>query len=380
MQPIDSAHSMPQEPPEAIRSDRLASLLKIGLRLTAEQDLDRLLNLIIGETTKVMEAERSSLFLIDRDTNEMWAKIAQGVNTVEIRFPLGTGIAGTVGRSGEVINIPDAYQDSRFNPAFDHKTGFRTRSILCVPLHNTRGEIIGAIQVLNKRIGVFTANDEALLAALASQAAVALENADLYRRLTMLNLSLEEKVKERTADLVAANERLSVLNKELEQLSITDSLTQVYNRRYFMERLHQEVKRVYRYGSSVSLLMLDIDHFKAVNDTHGHLAGDTVLAGVARVIAKKLRDTDLLARYGGEEFALLAMPMEYPGALQLAERVRALVEEHVFSYEGRSIKVTLSIGVSTWKPVMKENFEEMIRQADQALYSAKEAGRNRVCC
>jgi diguanylate cyclase (GGDEF)-like protein len=126
--------------------------------------------------------------------------------------------------------------------------------------------------------------------------------------------------------------------------------------------------------------MLDIDHFKKVNDTYGHLAGDTVLAGVARVIAKKLRDTDLLGRYGGEEFTLLATPMEYTGAIQLAERIRALVEGHEFTYDAHRIKVTVSIGVSTWQPSMKDNYEEMVRQADSALYSAKEAGRNRVCC
>lgn len=380
MQPFDSAHSLPQAPTEPIRSERLVSLLKIGLRLTAERDLDRLLTLIIEETTTVMDAERSSLFLIDRETGEMWAKIAQGVEAVEIRFPLGTGIAGTVGKTGEVINIPDAYQDRRFNPAFDHRTGFRTRSILCVPLRNMRGEIMGVIQVLNKRIKTFSTGDEELLTALASQAAVALENADLYKRLTTLNLSLEQKVAERTSDLVAANERLSILNRELEQISITDSLTQVYNRRYFMERLYQEVKRVRRYGSSVSLLMLDIDHFKVVNDTYGHQAGDVVLAGVARVIQKRLRDTDLLARYGGEEFTMLATPMEASGAVQLAERIRSIVEGHEIAFEGHRIRITVSIGVSTWQPEMKDNFEEMIRRADQALYSAKEGGRNRVCC
>jgi diguanylate cyclase (GGDEF)-like protein len=363
---------------EYIRPERLSILLKIGLRLTAERDLERLLQMIIEETTGVMEAERSSLFLVDQDKNEMWAKIAQGVETVEIRFPVGTGIAGTVGRTGEVINIADAYLDVRFNPDFDRRTGFRTRSILCVPLRNMQGDIIGAIQVLNKRNGAFTEDDEALLTALASHAAIALENADLYMKLKDLNSRLEEKVTERTADLVAANERLSVLNLELEQLSITDALTQIFNRRFFMERIRQEVKRVNRYGSSVSLLMIDIDHFKKVNDTHGHQAGDVVLAGVAGVVKRRLRETDVLARYGGEEFVLIATPMELNGAVTLAERIRSLVEESEFEYSTKRIKVTVSIGVSTWVPKMKDNFEELVRLADDALYGAKEEGRNRV--
>ncbi len=362
-----------------IEPDRLSILLKVGMRLAAERNLDRLLDMIIEETTAVMNAERSSLFLIDGDKGEMWAKIAQGVDVVEIRFPVGVGIAGTVGKTGEIINIPDAYADPRFNPEFDKKTGYRTRSILCVPLQNIVGEVIGAIQVLNKKAGMFGKDDEALLTALAAQASVAIDNADLYKKLNELNLSLESKVKERTSELVRANERLSALNKELEEISITDSLTQVFNRQYFMDRIKQEVKRSYRYGTHVSLLMLDIDYFKKVNDTYGHQAGDSVLAGVAGLIKDGLRDTDLFARYGGEEFCLLAMAMDQAGAELLAERLRKKVESAEFVPGGNKLKVTVSIGVSAWVPEIKENFEELVRRADSALYSAKQQGRNRIC-
>jgi diguanylate cyclase (GGDEF)-like protein len=362
-----------------IDPERLSSLLRIGLRMAAERDLERLLRMIIEETSSVMDAERSSLFLLDQEKGEMWAKIAQGVDVVEIRFPVGKGIAGTVGKTGEIINIPDAYEDSRFNPEFDRKTGFRTRSILCGPLKNMRGEILGAIQVLNKRTNSFQAHDETLLMALSSQAAVAIENADLYRRLSVLNLSLERKVEERTAELMTANERLTALNRELEEISITDGLTQVYNRRYFMDRLRQEIKRVSRYGPPVSLLMIDIDFFKKVNDTFGHQAGDTVLAGVAGLIKGRLRETDLIARYGGEEFCLLATGADQAGALVLAERVRALIEKASFDHDSRRIAVTVSVGVSTWKQSLTEDAAELIRKADTALYRAKEQGRNRVC-
>lgn len=364
-------------PPDSPRPERLSILLKIGLRLTAERNLDRLLRMIIEETTTVMDAERSSLFLIDREKNEMWAKIAQGVETIEIRFPLGTGIAGTVGTTGEMINIPDAYQDRRFNPEFDKHTGFRTRNMLCAPLRNMQGAIIGAVQVLNKRNGVFTRDDEALLSALASPAAIAIENADLYTRLQDLNAKLEGKVEERTADLVEANERLSALNQQLEQLSIIDNLTHVFNHRFFMERLRQEVKRANRYGTEVSLLMIDIDHFKKVNDTHGYPTGDRVLAGIAGLITTHLRETDMLARYGGEEFALIAAPMDLDGARALAERIRELVESQVFTNDA-PVRVTVSIGVSFWKPFLRENYEVLIREADEALARAKSEGRNRV--
>lgn len=362
-----------------INPERLLILLKVGQRLAAERDLDRLLSMIIEETTAALDAERSSLFLIDRERHEMWAKIAQGVGVTEIRFPLGVGIAGMVGILGETINIPDAYNDARFNPEFDLRTGFRTRSILCAPMTDRHGELTGAVQVLNKKSGRFNMDDEALLLALAAQAAVAIENADLYKRLSDINLSLEKKVDERTEELTRANLRLSALNKELVELSIADGLTQVYNRRYFMERLRDEVKRVRRYGPHVSLLMIDIDYFKKVNDTYGHQAGDVVLAGVAGIIKWKLRETDLIARYGGEEFCVIATGTEQEGALLLAERLRKLVEEAAFDHGGNRLRVTVSIGVSAWEALWGEDFEELIRRADAALYRAKDQGRNRVC-
>lgn len=362
-----------------IKPERLSILLRVGMRLAAERNLDRLLAMIISETTAAMEAERSSLFLIDKEKNEMWAKIAQGAETVEIRFPVGVGIAGTVGKTGEIINIPDAYQDARFNPEFDKKTGYHTRSTLCVPMKNIVGEVIGAIQVLNKKSGAFYAEDEALLTAMSSQAAVAIDNADLYRKLQELNESLEQKVHERTADLLRANERLSVLNKELAEIAITDGLTQVYNRQYFMDRLRQEVKRAHRYGTPVSLLMMDIDHFKQVNDTHGHQAGDAVLVAMARAIGERLRETDLFARYGGEEFCLIATAMDQGEAVLLAERLKEIIAGTDVEYQGKRIKITVSIGVSTWEPSLKEDFEGLIRRADTALYRAKDQGRNRVC-
>lgn len=361
-----------------IRPERLSILLKVGMRLTAERNLDRLLAMIIEETTAVMEAERSSLFLIDGDKGEMWAKIAQGVDVVEIRFPVGVGIAGVVGKTGELINIDDAYRDNRFNPEFDKKTGFRTRSILCVPLQSIEGNTIGAIQVLNKTNGRFERDDEAILTALAAQASIAIDNADLYKRLNELNLSLEAKVRERTSELVRANERLSALNKELEELSITDSLTQAFNHQYFMDRIRQEAKRASRYGTRVSLLMLDIDFFKQVNDTHGHQAGDAILAGTASVIKESLRESDLFARYGGEEFCVIAMAVEHTEAMTLAERLRTNVERANYAHNGTTLKVTISAGVSTWTPEIGEDFEELVHRADAALYKAKEQGRNCV--
>jgi len=162
------------------RVEKLTALLDIGKAMAAERDLDRLLPLIMGEVTKVMEADRSTLFLVDRERGEVWSKIAQGLEVREIRVRIGTGIAGHVAATGKVVHIPDAYADPRFDRSTDQQTGYRTRSILAVPMANKPGEVIGVIQVLNKREGTFGDEDIDLLQALSSQAAVAVENAILY--------------------------------------------------------------------------------------------------------------------------------------------------------------------------------------------------------
>jgi HD-GYP domain-containing protein (c-di-GMP phosphodiesterase class II) len=168
------------------RIEKLTALLDVGKAMASERNLDRLLQLILGEVTRVMEAERSSLFLVDRERNELWSKIAQGLEVREIRIKIGMGISGYVAQTGKTVNIPDAYTDPRFNQETDRRTGYRTRNILCAPMRNKHEEVIGVLQVLNKLDGAFTAEDEDLLLALSSQAAVAVENAILYEDIQKL--------------------------------------------------------------------------------------------------------------------------------------------------------------------------------------------------
>ena len=170
----------------ATRVEKLTALLEVGKAMASERNLDRLLQLILGEVTRVMEAERSSLFLVDRERNELWSKIAQGLEVREIRLKIGMGISGYVAQSGKIVNIPDAYADPRFNQDTDRRTGFHTRNILCAPMLNKMNEVIGVLQVLNKRDGIFTGEDEELILALSSQAAVAVETALLYEEIQRL--------------------------------------------------------------------------------------------------------------------------------------------------------------------------------------------------
>ncbi len=168
------------------RVEKLTALLEVGKAMASERDLDRLLQLILAEVTKVMGADRSSLFLVDKERNELWSKIAQGLEMRELRIRIGMGIAGYVAQTGKTVNIQDAYADPRFNQETDQRTGYRTRTILCVPMRNKLDDVIGVLQVLNKLDGVFTPEDEELLLALSSQAAVAIENAILYEDIQRL--------------------------------------------------------------------------------------------------------------------------------------------------------------------------------------------------
>ena len=172
---------------------RLKILLDVIKGISAETDFDRLLQLIMEETTRAMEADRSTLFLVDGERGELWSRLALGLQEKkEIRFKAHLGIAGHVATSGELLNIPEAYDDPRFNQSVDRQTGYRTKTILCMPVRNKEGTIIGVLQVLNKRVGVFTPADEEMLDALSSQAAIALENAKLYEDLRKAYAELKQ--------------------------------------------------------------------------------------------------------------------------------------------------------------------------------------------
>lgn len=163
------------------RIAHLESLVQASRILNSTLNLEEILRLFMDIATKNMQADRSTLYLVDRKKDELWSIITQGPEMVEIRLPIGMGIAGQVAKTGEVINIDDPYHDPRFFPDIDRKTGYTTRNILCMPMLNKKGEIIGVMQILNKHAGNFTTDDESYLDSLAAQAAVAIENAQLHR-------------------------------------------------------------------------------------------------------------------------------------------------------------------------------------------------------
>lgn len=159
-----------------------------------------------------------------------------------------------------------------------------------------------------------------------------------------------------------------------------DKALQIFNKHYFLLKLDEEVERCNRYGNPLSLILFDVDHFKRLNDTHGHLAGDSALINLAETLKKRIRNTDVLCRYGGEEFAVIMPQTNQQHASILAEHIRALIEQTTLNHDGTMINMTISLGVSGYvkNDLQIRASEALIAQADQALYQAKQSGRNRV--
>jgi len=176
---------------------------------------------------------------------------------------------------------------------------------------------------------------------------------------------------------LSGNNIENAYHEEIYRLTTIDGLTQIYNKRYFVETLEREIGRAQRYGRDLSLIMFDIDHFKTVNDTFGHLAGDFVLKQLASVIKSRIRREDVLARYGGEEFAIILPEIDHYNSMHFADKIRKLTEKASFKFEDTEIPVTVSVGVATLGRDVNDGLE-FIKCADDALYGAKNQGRNRV--
>ncbi|MCU0693205.1 MAG: GGDEF domain-containing protein [Polyangiaceae bacterium] len=170
----------------------------------------------------------------------------------------------------------------------------------------------------------------------------------------------------------------SQYHEEIYRLTIIDGLTQAYNKRYLFEALEREIIRARRHSRDLGILMFDIDHFKKINDEHGHLAGDVVLKELARLIQARIRRDEVLARYGGEEFVVMLPETPLEGGVSLAENLRARVEEHPFVFQSDRIRVTISLGCAALTDEDR-SATEMLQRADERLYEAKRSGRNRVC-
>ena len=241
------------------------------------------------------------------------------------------------------------------------------KSLMCFPIVS-KGNVVGIIYLENNLSeDVFSVDRLEFLTLLSSQIAISFENAMIYSR-------LEDLVKVRTNELESKNDQLLELNSQLMHISMTDSLTGLFNRRRLEEALNYEAEKNDRYHTGFSIILMDVDYFKTVNDTYGHHVGDQVLIGISEVLKANTRSTDMVGRWGGEEFIILCPEIGCAEAQILAEKIRTAIEKET---TGRLKQRTGSFGVAEYKD--KEAIKDLLKRADQGMYKAKELGRNQVC-
>ncbi len=292
----------------------------------------------LGRT--MADADRASFWKWDRHKKQLWTTSATGVDRIVI--PDNTGLVGKALKSGKVVVTNDPYNDPDFNKAVDIKTGYRTKSVLVMPVADINGEFIGAFQIINKNgDGGFDEKED-------------------VRRLSM-------------AALICG---LAVESESFFEESHHDKLTKLKNRMGFYSDFSRIFSKVLSEGRKLSLFICDIDKFKRVNDTYGHNAGDDVLAFVASILEASCKDKEAVYRWGGEEFIMMMPDTDLLQSVAKAEEIRKRIMESSINADGNVISVTMSFGCRLFDENL--SIEDNISKADEHLYTAKESGRNCV--
>jgi diguanylate cyclase (GGDEF)-like protein len=333
---------------EKAQAERLVAMIS-ALSLSA--NCEELYRSVVDMAADLLEADSGSLMLVAEDGEVLQVKAAKGMHPAlarSMRVRVGAGIAGRVAGSGLPLLVADIEKDSR--TAILNRPRFRTKSFLSVPL-KLRERVIGVLNLADKENNeIFSQTDLNALAILADHAALMTERTRAFERTSLL-----------------------------EELSVTDPLTGLYNRRLLEKRLDEEISRSRRQQQNFSLLMIDLDNFKAYNDLCGHPGGDLALEKTAILLQGCAREMDVVARYGGEEFCVLVAGTAKKESVFVAERIRRAIENEPFPREKELPlgRLTASIGVAAF-PENGESAADLLRAADAALYQAKDEGRNRI--
>ncbi|HVF52400.1 MAG TPA: diguanylate cyclase [Actinomycetota bacterium] len=317
------------------------AIRRVGETLRSTHDMKRILSSIINMTADAVTADAAVLWMLSPGRDELYPARTAGENVEELqRVKVGEGAVGFVAERGTKVLLPDpdGLRASRTEPEFPN--------VMAVPVYG-QDRMLGVMAVYRgEESAPFSEGDMDTAVFLAQQGGVAIENV--------------------------------LLHEEARRLSITDGLTGVWNRRYFTMQFRQVLATSMRFDRSFTVLMLDLDHFKRINDQHGHQAGDAILVEFSQRVRKNLREVDTFARYGGEEFICLLTETDPQGALITAEKILEAVRREPFVVPGTgTVEVTVSIGISSF-PEHGATLTTLIESADRALYRAKQDGRNRV--
>jgi len=368
--------------------DSLSALRNLSSLMAAGQSDAELLSSALGVLMQYQDLERCSVYLLQ--DGEL-VNVA-GLSWVEMiclgsdrksdkqplygRFKLGEGLVGRAGETGILQHSRHCAEDHRFEYACCCIEAEKViiGSLISVPI-KTGSEVIGVMNVSHPHVDFFSQAQERLLLIFANFLGQLLINNRLLN-------SMELKIRERTLQLERALEEAEKLKKRYAELSVIDELTGLHNRRFFFPESSAVLARCLRYKKNFSLLLLDIDHFKSVNDTYGHIVGDEVLVQSSKLFLEQVREADVLARFGGEEFIIALPETDVEGAKQMAERIREAVKAMSFSANERSFGITISIGIASLNEGEKGRsqtvLERLIAEADQALYFGKHSGRDRA--
>jgi diguanylate cyclase (GGDEF)-like protein len=318
-----------------------AALFEIGKLIGSELDPGTLLTRISELICQLIDAKACSVMLLDADRKRLLAKAAYGVRTERMQslsFRVGEGVAGWVVEHGQPALLADVAADPRFVVLPGNQTPIA--SMICVPLI-ARGERVGVVTATSARPSAFDDSSLELVRFIAMTIALDIENVRLHR------------------------------------VAVTDPLTGAYNREFLMQRLPHEIETAAEHDRALSVAMVDVDHFKSVNDHYGHGVGDVVLTEVARRLRGAIRAGDVLVRYGGEEFLAVLPKADAGRAWEVGERMRQRICERAFDVgEGLALLLRVSVGIAQWR--VGEKLPSLIERADAALYGAKDRGRNRV--
>jgi len=330
--------------------DELRMFNEIGKALTSTLDVTEVLKIIMQKVNELLEPSNFSLLLVDEKTQTLRYEISIGKSSSNQKnklVSLGEGIVGWVAKEGKAILFPDPSKNLKYSMPPNIFLETDENSIICVSL-KSKGKTLGVMKLVNyEGIGrLFGEEDLKTVNTIADYSAIALENAKNFQR--------------------------------VEELTITDDMTSLYNSRYLHMLLDSEILRSKRYKKNFSMIFFDLDKFKDVNDTHGHIYGSTLLKETGELLLKNLRNVDIATRYGGDEFVVILPETAKQNAIFVAERLREAISNHIFLQErGLEVRFTASFGVATF-PDDAGTKEELIKLADEAMYKIKNSTRNGV--